>query len=322
MADPRALDAAAPPRPGVTRYLVHPAAEGERLDRVLAAVSGLSRRQGRSLLLEGSVWLNGRAVRVQSKTVRAGDVLDVLPTGGGLAPPAPLPPEVSILYEDGWVVAADKPAGVHAQPPREHRELELSLVERVTLQLAAREGHRCDVILFHRLDRITSGVMVFARQHEATAGLARAWASGEAAKRYLAVVRGDPGSRPRTCTGPIGPDPAMPGRFHVTRDGKPARTEIRPVAAGTGVSLVEVRPFTGRTHQVRVHLAHEGFPVAGDALYGDPGGAPRPFLHAWRLALPHPGTGAPLALEAPVPRDMSAFLASRGIDAAAIAALC
>ncbi len=321
MVDPAATAPAQAPRPGVTRYVVRSSADGDRLDRALAALSGLPRRQGRALLLDGSVWLNGRPVRVQSRTVQTGDVIDVLPTGSPLARPHPLPAELAVLYDDGWVAAVDKPAGVHSQPPREHREAELSLLEWLTLQLAARAGHRCDVILVHRLDRITSGIMVFARQHAASAGLARAWASGDVTKRYLAVVRGDPGSKPRTCTGRLGPDPAMPGRFHVTRGGKPARTEVRPVAAGDGVALVEVRPFTGRTHQVRVHLAHEGFPVAGDTLYGDQGGAPRPFLHAWRLTLPHPATGAPLALEAPVPADMIAFLASRRIDAALLASL-
>ena len=105
----------------------------------------------------------------------------------------------------------------------------------------------------------------------------------------------------------------MPGRYCVARNGKPATTEVRLIAAVAEFSLLEVRPLTGRTHQVRVHLAEVGFPVAGDALYGGAGGVPRPFLHAWRLTFPHPRTGRQLRLEAPIPPDMRGFLAGLGV---------
>ena len=282
---------------------------GKRLDQALAALSGQSRRAARALLDAGSLWLNGKPVRVASRQVHTADVLDLVGDGEALTLPAPLPPPLAILHEDGWLVAIDKPAGVASQPPRQRRAGELTAQERLALQLAQRDGQRREVLLFHRLDRMTTGVLVFARHHEAARALTRTWASGEVDKRYLAVVCGDPGGRPLVLDGDIAADPLVPGRFRVGARGRSARSELHRLATAGELALVEVHPTTGRTHQVRVHLAHAGFPVAGDALYGGGGRAPRPFLHAWRLDLPHPRERSRLRLEAPIPADMEAFLA-------------
>ena len=266
----------------------------------------------RALASAGRLWVNGKAVRVLSRLLHLADVVDIVRDDEVLAEPA-APPPIGILHEDGWLIAIDKPSGVASQPPRKRAPGELTAQERLALQLALREGQRVEALLFHRLDRLTTGVLVFARQRDAARSLARTWAEGRADKRYLTVVQGDPGEAPRVLAGPIGPDPLVPGRFCVARGGLPARTRVRRLAAAGGLSLVEVHPLTGRTHQVRVHLAATGFPVAGDALYGGGGGLPRPFLHAWRLTLPHPKDGAPLHLEAPIPPDMAAFLAAHGL---------
>jgi 23S rRNA pseudouridine1911/1915/1917 synthase len=210
------------------------------------------------------------------------------------------------------LVAADKTAGLTTQPPRRRAPGELTAHERVLLQLAARDGKRVEVMLFHRLDRLTTGVLVFARHRDAARALAKIWGSGAVQKQYLALVRGGPGKGPRRISGAIASDPLVHGRFRVARNGKPATTEVRLLARLAEFSLVEVRPLTGRTHQVRVHLAEAGFPIAGDALYGGAGGVPRPFLHSWRLTIPHPRTGRQLRLEAPVPADMQRFLAGLG----------
>jgi 23S rRNA pseudouridine1911/1915/1917 synthase len=300
------------PRPGVVRYLVLPEAAGKRLDQALASASGFSRHAARTLIEAGGLWVNARPVRVQSRLVHVGDVLDVLAEGQALSPPPTLPGPLLVLHEDRWLVAVDKPPGVASQSPQRRAPGELTAHERALLQLSARDGLRVDLLLFHRLDRLTTGVLVFARQHEAARELTKAWSSGSAQKRYLAVVRGDIGEGTRTLEGAIAPDPLVPGRFRVSRRGKPARTEVRRLASSGEFCLLEVRPLTGRTHQVRVHLAQAGCPVAGDALYGGGGGVLRPFLHAWRLALPHPCTGKPLRLEAPIPADMQAFLAELG----------
>jgi 23S rRNA pseudouridine1911/1915/1917 synthase len=303
------------PRPGVVRYLVLPESAGKRLDQALASASSLSRHAARALIQGGGLWVNARPVRVQSRLVHVGDVLDVLAEGQALSPPEALPPPLPILHEDGWLVAVDKPPGAASQPPQRRAPGELTAHERALVQLAAREGRRVDLLLFHRLDRLTTGVLVFARQHEAARELTKTWSSGSAQKRYLAVVRGDVGEGTRMLEGAIAPDPLVPGRFRVTRRGKPARTEVRRLARLGDLSLLEVKPLTGRTHQVRVHLAQAGCPVAGDTLYGGGGGVPRPFLHAWRLSLPHPHTGKPLRLEAPVPADMRALLKDLGFAA-------
>ena len=301
-------------RPGVVRYLVPPQLARQRIDQALVALSGLSRRNVRSIIESGAVWLDARPVRVLSRLVQTATVIDVVPDETRLGEPAPPPQPLPILNEDGWLVAIDKPAGVASQSPRARRPGELTAQERLAMQLAGRDGKRSEVRSIHRLDRLTTGVMAFARQHDAARALARAWEGGAVEKRYLAVVCGDPGGEVRTLAGPIAADPLVPGRFQVARGGRTARTEVRRLAVVGELALVEVHPRTGRTHQVRVHLAESGFPVAGDALYGGGHSAPRLFLHAWRLALPHPKDGARLALEAPVPADIAAFLANRGCD--------
>jgi 23S rRNA pseudouridine1911/1915/1917 synthase len=297
----------------VVRYLVLPDHAGLRLDQGAAALTGLPRRRVRALAAEGRLWLNGKAVRVVSRQLQVADVVDIVHDDDALVDTQPLPQPLAIIHEDGWLVAVDKPVGVASQPPRKRAPGELTAQELLALQLAARDGRRFEPLLFHRLDRLTTGVLLFACQHDAARALTRTWAEGRADKRYLAVVRADPGEALRVVTGPIAPDTTAPGRFRVSRGGRPARTEVRRLAASGAFALVEVHPLTGRTHQVRVHLAHAGFPVVGDALYGGGSGAPRPFLHAWRLALPHPKDGTRLRLEAPVPPDMATFLAAHGL---------
>jgi len=303
----------ASPSPGVVRYLVYPDHAGMRLDQGAAALTALSRRRVRSLADAGRLWLNGKAIRVVSRELHTADVVDVLQGDETLAVPRPLPPRLAVLHEDGWLVAIDKPPGVTSQAPRQRAPGELTAQERVALQLAARDGRRAETMLVHRLDRITTGVLLFARQHEAARALSRTWAEGRAEKRYLAVVCGDPGAAVRDVDAPISPDRITPGRFCVTARGRPARTEIRRLAVSRGYALVEVRPLTGRTHQVRVHLAHAGFPVAGDSLYGGGGSVPRPFLHAAVLTIPHPRDRRRLRLEAPLPADMAGFLSDHAL---------
>jgi 23S rRNA pseudouridine1911/1915/1917 synthase len=290
-----------------------PEQAGERLDRTFASLTGLPRRRIRALAEGGALWLNGRTARVLSRMTHVGDVLDFIPGEDAPSPPCPPPAPLAVLFEDAWVVAVDKPAGMLTQPGRERPTGELAALERVVLQIASREGRRTPVLLFHRLDRITTGVLIFARNHDAARGLAAAWSEGRVRKTYLAVVRGEPRETSMAVDAPIGSDAFVPGRQSVTPRGRPARSELQVLATRGGFALLEVRPLTGRTHQVRVHLAHLGLPVAGDALYGGGGGVPRPFLHAWRLVVPHPVARRRLALEAPLPADMCSFLGGAGL---------
>lgn len=303
------------PRPGHTRYLVTPELEGTRLDQALTVLSGLPRRQIRAHVGDGGLWLNHHPTRVLSRQMQIGDVLDLLETPAAAASATP-PRQLGILLEDGHLLAIDKPAGVVTQPPRQRARGELTAHELAILQLAWRDGHRPQLLLFHRLDRMTSGVLLFARQHEAARSLTRAWTGGKVRKSYLAVVRGDPGGKPLAIEVPIAPDPLTPGRYRAHRKGKPARTEVRRLATSGSFAVCEVRPFTGRTHQVRVHLAHAGFPIAGDTMYGGHHDVPRPFLHARYLTLPHPSDRRAITIAAPIPADMAAFLAANGLTVA------
>jgi len=306
--------------PGVTRLIVTPDVAGLRLDQAIAGLCGLSRRQVRAVIAAGGVWLNARPSRVLSRPVVVADVIDVL---GQNAPPTPAAaplPRLRILFDDGWLLAVDKPAGLACQPPRQRAPGEWTVHELAAARLAARDGRRGELLLIHRLDRVTTGVLIFARQHDAARALATAWGSGTVRKRYLAIVAGDPGEEPRVVAAPLGADRLVPGRQRVAKSGRDACSEIIPLARGGALGLVEIRPLTGRTHQVRVHLAHLGCPVAGDTLYG--GGSPpgkdpsvaRPFLHAWRIDLPHPRTGRTISIAAPLPPDMVVALATAGID--------
>ena len=293
---------------GPTRLVVLPEHEGLRLDQYLAAATALSRRRARALAAAGLVWRNGRAVRVLSRPVRTGDVVDVLRPHGELGVPArPATPAVSILHEDRWIVAVDKPAGVLSQPAERAGPGDLSCDLRLLLALAAAEGRRPALHLVHRLDRVTSGVLLFSRHGEAAAALQAAWSSGGVERLYIALVEGDPPFDRTVIEAPIARDRGHGWRFTVAARGRPATTRVHVLGRSEGLAAVACGLVTGRTHQVRVHMAHAGFPVLGDTLYGArPGAAPRPLLHAFRLRLHHPKTGEPLTLTAPPPADLAA----------------
>jgi 23S rRNA pseudouridine1911/1915/1917 synthase len=215
-----------------------------------------------------------------------------------------------VLHEDAELLAVDKPAGLPAQPtPGGLRSL---------LLLASDHLGR-EAGLVHRLDRDTSGVMVFGKSPAATSALAASFRTGAARKQYLAVTAaGLPDSG--TCTLRLARDRTRPGRWVARpRDGLEAETRFRRLAATAELALAGVWPRTGRTHQIRTHLAALGAPIAGDRLYGGPmklqgKDIGRSLLHAHLLLLPHPRTGAPLLLCAPLPADMAPWFAALETD--------
>lgn len=299
-------------RPGHTvRAVAWPCHHGLRLDQALAAAAGLPRRRARQLIATGRVLRNGETVRVQSRTVEAGDVFELV-SDGAEPPPLPLePPQVEVLFDDRRLLVADKPAGVLSQPASTSSAGELAMDQRLLLALALEEGAPPFLRLVHRLDRLTSGVLLFARHPDSLGPLAAAWREGLVERVYLAVVEGRPEEDRLHLDDPIGRDRDHAWRFQVDPRGRPARTEVtvvgRIVAAGRALALVECRLGTGRTHQVRVHLAAAGHPVVGDRLYGSRCPATRPLLHASTLALPHPVTGDPLRVVAPTPPDLAVY---------------
>jgi 23S rRNA pseudouridine1911/1915/1917 synthase len=297
---------------GMTRLLVEPRFDGVRLDVFLAGATPLSRRAARRLSADGLVWRNGEALRVLSRTVTTGDVIDVLrpPEELGLARQPQLPP-VDVLYRDGWLLVANKPAGMLTAPAENMAADELALDHLVMLTLALEAGRRPFVRLVHRLDRVTTGAVLFALAPEALPRLTVLWSRGKVERRYLAVVEGRPTWTRDLIELSISRDRSHRWKFQAGPGGRPARTEARVLSClDDGLAVVECRLDTGRTHQVRVHLAARGHPVLGDRLYGSqrPNLAPRPLLHAWSLALPHPSTGERLEVVCPPPADIGRYL--------------
>jgi 23S rRNA pseudouridine1911/1915/1917 synthase len=234
----------------------------------------------------------------------------------------------AILYADERLVAINKPAGVslatrRAEPGAAVARLLAGVpaAECADLGLAAD-----DLWLVHRLDVGTSGLVLLARDAEAHRALAEAFERRAVAKLYVALVWGRPRPQAGRFESPLGPDRRDRRRMRVAADGRPAATAYRLLARAPHVALLLLAPATGRTHQIRVHLAHAGHPIVGDDLYGGPRHrgvrdvrlrsllAPaHPFLHAWRLHLPATAATRELVLCAPLPDDFLAVLGALGV---------
>lgn len=288
--------------PPLHRLLVRPGHGGTRLDLFLPAAAGLSRRRSRALISEGAVWRNGQAIRVQSRILDEADVIDIVSPDVTLETSPWRPEEIDLVFEDRWLAVANKNAGVLTQPSETSRREELALDQHLLLWMAYRDGRKPFLRTVHRLDRLTSGLVVFAHNPQALAPLAKSWRSGAVDRLYLALVEGCPEKKQGVIDAPIGRDRNHAWRFEVDRRGKAAKTQFTVIGRTDDSTTVLCRLETGRTHQVRVHLAHLGHPVMGDHLYGSTSrDVPRPLLHAWALAFPHPGDRSPLQLVAPLP---------------------
>jgi 23S rRNA pseudouridine1911/1915/1917 synthase len=247
----------------------------------------------------GAVFVDGRRVRDVARVVLPGETISVVleARGASSAEPArPTPAPLVVLFEDDAVLAVDKPPGLPAQPTPDG---ERSLLDLASAHLGRPAG------LVHRLDRETSGVTVFGASETATRALAAAFRQGEARKTYLAVVATGVPASGRIDT-PLQKDPTRPGRWRAVRTGGglSAETEFERLWDDGAQALVQLTPRTGRTHQLRAHLASLGFPIVGDALYGGSTG-PRCLLHAARLVI------TPYAFEAPTPGDFPAVREAR-----------
>jgi len=295
---------------------VPPAAAGTRLDRFLAGVPGIgTRSQVKRLIDAGRVWLDDAQGKAAS-AVRAGARVDV-----GLAPPEPsgVEPEplpLAVLYEDEDLLAIDKPPGmvVHPAPGARRGTLVAALVHR--FGGAPGPGHPERPGIVHRLDRDTSGVLLVARTLAALEHLARQFRERTVEKRYLALVRGVVKGKEGTIERPIGRHPRERKRMSVrSRRGRSAITHWRVLERLPGATLVALRPETGRTHQLRVHLAAMGHPIVGDRIYGARRREsllvfPRQALHAEAIGFRHPRTGRPLVIRSPLPSDLDGLLAA------------
>ncbi|MCL2090141.1 MAG: RluA family pseudouridine synthase [Micrococcales bacterium] len=290
---------------------------GERVDTGLARLLGLSRARAAGLATDGGVTVDGRTVGKSDRLV-AGTWLEVvLPDPPEAAPAEPVPaavPGLALVHEDDDLVVVDKPVGVAAHPsPGWTGPTVVSGLAAAGVQVA-RSGPAERQGVVHRLDVGTSGLMVVAKSPRAYATLKRAFAARTVDKVYLALAQGYPDPTSGTIDAPIGRHPGNDWKFAVVADGKPSVTHYRLLEAVPSASLLEVDLETGRTHQIRVHLAAVRHPLVGDLTYGaDPVlaqrlGLTRQWLHAARLGFTHPGTGQRLELVSDPPEDLAQAL--------------
>ena len=303
------------------REIAVPAAQhGLRVDKVLAeCVPEFSRSYLQQLLAQGAVALNGRELGKPSTKVAAGDrlVLEMRPTQQSMA----FQPEdmaLDVVYEDEHLLVVNKPAGlvVHPAPGNWTGTLLNGLLGR---DPRAREVPRAGIV--HRLDKDTSGLMVVARSRATMDALVAMIAARDVSRQYLAMGHKAWGPhRHRKVDAPIGRDPRNRLRMAVVdlaqHAGKTARTDFDWLDGNDEICLVRCTLHTGRTHQIRVHMASLGHPLVADAVYGgrEAGGLRRQALHAYRLAFRHPATGQELVLHAPLPADMAQALKNWGLS--------
>ena len=283
---------------------------GERLDRALATLLDVSRGQARALIDRG-VLVDGVSGK-PSDRVKVGSNVES-PPPDLVAELMPESVEFEVVHEDDDLIVVDKPPGmvVHPGAGRTEGTLVAGLLHRYPELRGVGTPGRWGLV--HRLDRDTSGILLVGRTHQAFQKLTTALADRRIGRVYTAMVIGIFTTQTGTIDAPIGRDPTRPTRRAVVPGGKPAIThyEVVSVFPEVGVSLLEVRLDTGRTHQIRVHMAAIGHPVLGDRLYStthQPIPSPRIFLHARRVELEHPGTGEAVSYEAPLPADLRVVL--------------
>jgi 23S rRNA pseudouridine1911/1915/1917 synthase len=297
----------------VSRELIaEDAAAGARLDRYLAEHAGLPSRAAAERLIErGAVRVDGerahKALRLAGgEVIELSDDVEIPPAG----PEAGVGLEIPLALVDEHVIVADKPAGVVTHPAPGVVGPTLVAALRGLGLRGGEDDQRPGVI--HRLDRDTSGLLVLARSDAAYASLGEQMRARQIEREYIALVRGRPPSRRGTIDAPIGRDRNDVGRMAVGgRAERPAVTHFELAEPLAGASLLHLKLETGRTHQIRVHLAAIGHPVLGDPLYGVPGGRiglRRQFLHAARLAFAHPADGHRVELTSELPPDLAEAL--------------
>lgn len=282
------------------------AAHGQRLDKVLAGlVPEFSRNHLQSLIEGGHVSLDGLALGNVSRKVKVGQLLAVslVPPAESLAFKAEAMP-LDIVFQDDHVLVINKPVGLVVHPAAGNWSGTLLNGLLAHDRLAA-QLPRAGIV--HRLDKDTSGLMVVGRSLEAVTALGRDMALRDIRRRYVALAQGDVGRVPFTVDAPIGRDPATRIRMAVVGSGKPARTDVEPIASRDGVSAIRCILHTGRTHQIRVHLASKGHPLVADQVYGGrPAlGMQRQALHAAELGFAHPITREALWFAAEPPADFA-----------------
>lgn len=291
---------------------------GERLDRVVAFVLGVSRTVAAAVIAAGGVEVDDAPAVVGKVRLRAGQTVSIDPDEIPLEqPPGPDPTVVfEVIHEDPDIVVIDKPAGLVVHPGAGNPDGTLvnGLLARYPEIAEVGEPSRPGIV--HRLDAGSSGLLVVARTAEAAEVLIGQFAAHEATRCYLALVWGHPAAPHGVIDAPIGRSRRDPLRMAVVADGRPARTEYRVLGRfdrPADLALLECRLETGRTHQIRVHLSSIDHPLVGDPVYGQRRpklGVERPFLHAVELAFDHPATGERVVFRSSLAADLADRLAT------------
>ncbi len=304
------------------QVILDEASEGLRLDVVLSRLKpDISRNAIQRLIRAGAITVCGEAFS-PSRKASAGDVLEYSPE---VLQEKIVPEDIplDILYEDQYILVINKAAGlvVHPNAHEKSGTLVNALLAHcpdVDFQEMMDNDERPGIV--HRLDKFTTGVLVVAKNRQASDKLREDFKQHLLRKTYLAIIVGRPEKLSGEIRLPIGRDPVSKSKMCVLQTGKEAWTEYRTVASRNGVSVVKIRLHTGRTHQIRVHFAAMGNPVLGDMVYGmkpeqEPYHAPRQMLHAWKLAFRHPVSNKSMQFCAPLPPDFLEALATLGISA-------
>ncbi|HEY3309195.1 MAG TPA: RluA family pseudouridine synthase [Desulfuromonadaceae bacterium] len=282
------------------------AASGRRLDDAVALLFEISKSEARRIIDRGGCAVNSSMIRVASRPVKAGDIIEIGVMEPGRFRELILLPE-ALLYEDENLIAVNKPAGVNTQ--RTPYQLKGTLEFWVS-EYFRQQGNNEAARVVHRLDRGTSGAMLFPKQKQAAAWLSKRFHDGLMEKRYLALVKGRPEQDVWNGVGAIGK--IGTSRYSVMAEGRSALTEFRLLAASEDYSLVEARPITGRTHQIRVHLEASGLAIIGDATYGgEP--APRMMLHCAGLSFKDV-KGTEIHVKAPLDDVFQSFMRKLGLE--------
>lgn len=290
---------------------------GARLDVVLAKRAGVTRGLAQAAIKDGTITVEGRPVR-PSHRLEEGEAV----AGSVAVPTVDLPQgeaiDLVIRYEDERVLVVSKPAGLVTHPARGHATGTLvNALLGLGVPLAAATSIRPGIV--HRLDKDTSGLLLVAKDDAAQEHLVDALRARRIERRYVALVRGRPPADSGTIEAPIGRHPVKRRLFAVVPGGRPSVTHYEVRAAGERGTLLDLKLETGRTHQIRVHLAHLGNPVLGDRVYGGVSevsrelGLARPFLHACSLRFPHPDDGREIHVTDELPDDLAGALERAGL---------